>query len=118
MNQAIRLLDICFPLPVKLKLLREHTVTSEKDADITVSTAHRSKGLEWPVVILDEDFADITDPLMPEDERRDETNLLYVAATRARKTLVLNSLMRQLAEEAGRDEQNQKAAEASPSEEG
>ncbi len=47
MNQAIRLLDICFPLPVKLKLLREHTVTCEKDADITVSTAHRSKGLEW-----------------------------------------------------------------------
>ncbi|STE83716.1 helicase/Zfx/Zfy transcription activation region domain-containing protein [Escherichia coli] len=87
MNQAIRLLDICFPLPVKLKLLREHTVTCEKDADITVSTAHRSKGLEWPVVILDEDFADITDPLMPEDERRDETNLLYVAVTRARKTL-------------------------------
>ncbi|MCJ1114587.1 ATP-binding domain-containing protein, partial [Escherichia coli] len=90
-----------------------------KDADITVSTAHRSKGLEWPVVILDEDFADITDPLMPEDERRDETNLLYVAVTRARKTLVLNRLMRQLvAEEAGRDEQNQKAAEASPSEGG
>ncbi|ENR6339674.1 ATP-binding domain-containing protein, partial [Escherichia coli] len=118
MNQAIRLLDICFPLPVKLKLLREHTVTCEKDADITVSTAHRSKGLEWPVVILDEDFADITDPLMPEDEWRDETNLLYVAVTRARKTLVLNSLMRQLAEEAGRDEQNQKAAEASPSEDG
>ncbi len=86
MNQAIRLLDICFPLPVKLKLLREHTVTGEKDADITVSTAHRSKGLEWPVVILDEDFADIIDPLMPEDERKDETNLLYVAVTRARKT--------------------------------
>ncbi|HAM4872599.1 TPA: ATP-binding domain-containing protein, partial [Escherichia coli] len=106
------------PLPVKLKLLREHTVTCEKDADITVSTAHRSKGLEWPVVILDEDFADITDPLMPEDERRDETNLLYVAVTRARKTLVLNSLMRQLAEEAGRDEQSQKATEASPSENG
>ncbi|EKK0415742.1 UvrD-helicase domain-containing protein [Escherichia coli] len=118
MNQAIRLLDICFPLPVKLKLLREHTVTCEKDADITVSTPHRSKGLEWPVVILDEDFADITDPLMPEDERRDETNLLYVAVTRARKTLVLNSLMRQLAEEAGRDGQSQKATEASPSENG
>ncbi|WP_421019451.1 UvrD-helicase domain-containing protein [Klebsiella pneumoniae] len=118
MNQAIRLLDICFPLPVKLKLLREHTVTCEKDADITVSTAHRSKGLEWPVVILDEDFADITDPLMPEDERRDETNLLYVAVTRARKTLVLSSLMRQLAEEAGRDEQSQKATETSPSENG
>ena len=50
LNQAIRLLDICFPLPLKLKLIREHTVTSEKEADITVSMTHRSKGLEWPVV--------------------------------------------------------------------
>lgn len=50
LNQAIRLLDICFPLPLKLKLIQEHTVTSEKEADITVSMTHRSKGLEWPVV--------------------------------------------------------------------
>ncbi|MDY9251667.1 UvrD-helicase domain-containing protein [Escherichia coli] len=50
LNQAIHLLDICFPLPLKLKLIREHTVTSEKEADITVSMTHRSKGLEWPVV--------------------------------------------------------------------
>ena len=56
---------------------------------------------------------------MPEDERRDETNLLYVAVTRARKTLVLNCLMRQLvAEEAGRNKQSQKAADASQSEDG
>ncbi|HIE1973481.1 TPA: UvrD-helicase domain-containing protein [Escherichia coli] len=99
MNQSLRLLDLCFPLPKKLELLRQYTVTNEQDADITVSTAHRSKGLEWPVVILDEDFQDITDPLMTEAERRDETNLLYVAVTRALKTLVLNDLMHQLAEE-------------------
>lgn len=118
MNQSLRLLELCFPLPKKLELLRQYTVTNEQDADITVSTAHRSKGLEWPIVMLDEDFQDITDPLMTEAERHDETCLLYVAVTRALRTLVLNDLMHQLAEEAGRDEQNQKVADASPSEDG
>ncbi|HCP5568231.1 TPA: UvrD-helicase domain-containing protein [Escherichia coli] len=99
MNQSLRLLELCFPLPKKLELLRQYTVTNEQDADITVSTAHRSKGLEWPIVMLDEDFQDITDPLMTEAERHDETCLLYVAVTRSLRTLVLNELMHQLAEE-------------------
>lgn len=102
MSQSIRLLELCFPLPKKLELLREHTVTNEREADITVSTAHRSKGLEWERVVLGDDFQDIADPLMSEQERRDETNLLYVAVTRARRTLVLNELMQQLAEEKSR----------------
>ncbi len=73
--------------------MRRQVVTHEKDAQVTVSTAHRSKGLEWDVVVLNEDFCDITDPLLSAEERQDETNLLYVAVTRARKTLVLNELM-------------------------
>lgn len=96
MNQALRLLDRYFPLPQKLQVMREHAVTNENQAQVTVSTAHRSKGLEWPVVVLDEDFADITDPLMAECERTDETNLLYVAVTRARQTLVINTLLQAL----------------------
>lgn len=91
-----------FSVTKKLELLREHTVTNEREADITVSTAHRSKGLEWERVVLGDDFQDIADPLMSEQERRDETNLLYVAVTRARRTLVLNELMQQLAEEKSR----------------
>lgn len=79
--------------------MREHEVTDENAAQVTVSTAHRSKGLEWPVVVLNEDFADITDPLLPDDERTDETNLLYVAVTRARKTLVINALLQALLDE-------------------
>ncbi|CGU00965.1 helicase-exonuclease AddAB%2C AddA subunit [Salmonella enterica subsp. enterica serovar Typhi] len=74
-------------------------VTHEKDAQVTVSTAHRSKGLEWPVVMLSEDYTDITDPLLSQDE----TNLLYVAVTRARRTLVLNELMRRLSNEGGKN---------------
>ncbi|ELQ9312324.1 ATP-binding domain-containing protein, partial [Serratia marcescens] len=101
MNQGLRLLEQYFPLPQKLQVMREHAVTDESAAQVTVSTAHRSKGLEWPVVVLNEDFADITDPLLPDDERTDETNLLYVAVTRTRKTLVINALLQALLDEGG-----------------
>ncbi|WP_240351916.1 ATP-binding domain-containing protein, partial [Pectobacterium brasiliense] len=63
-----------------------------------VSTAHRSKGLEWDSVMLNDDFSDITDPLLSEAARTDETNLLYVATTRARKLLVRNELLKLLCE--------------------
>lgn len=96
MNQGLRLLDQYFPLPQKLQVMREHAVTDKSQAQVTVSTAHRSKGLEWPVVMLNDDFADITDPLMVDSERTDETNLLYVAVTRAQQTLVLNDLLQVL----------------------
>lgn len=99
MNQGLRLLEQYFPLPQKLQVMREHAVTDETQAQVTVSTAHRSKGLEWPVVALNEDFADITDPMLPDDERTDETNLLYVAVTRARKVLVINGLLQVLLDE-------------------
>lgn len=104
MNQAIRLLDEYFPLPQKLAIMRRQVVTHEKDAQVTVSTAHRSKGLEWDVVVLNEDFCDITDPQLSAEELQDETNLLYVAVTRARKTLVLNELM--LCLKAGEEQKN------------
>ncbi|MBA7930171.1 ATP-dependent helicase [Klebsiella sp. RHBSTW-00215] len=104
MNQGLRLLDQYFPLPQKLQVMREHAVTDESAAQVTVSTAHRSKGLEWPVVALNEDFTDITDPLLPEDERTDETNLLYVAVTRARKTLVTNALLQALLDDEAEDD--------------
>lgn len=101
MNQGLRLLDQYFPLPQKLQVMREHAVTDESQAQVTVSTAHRSKGLEWPVVMLNDDFADITDPLMVDSERTDETNLLYVAVTRAQQTLVLNDLLQVLMDSEG-----------------
>lgn len=47
----------------------------------------------WPLTRLSEDFFDITDPLLPDEERQDEINLLYVADTRVRRTLVLNELL-------------------------
>lgn len=48
----------------------------EQDADLVISTAHKSKGREWDAVRLAADF--------PVDARDEELRLLYVAATRAR----------------------------------
>ncbi|WNK42602.1 UvrD-helicase domain-containing protein [Pantoea agglomerans] len=90
MGQGVRLLDKYFPLPTLLNVLKNREVTRECDADITVVTAHRSKGLEWDAVCINNDFVDIQDPLLNPREKEDELNLLYVSATRARKVLVPN----------------------------
>ena len=53
----------------------------------------------WDTVMLYEDFQEpdsMDNEPENEEKRRDELNLLYVAATRARKTPVLNSVLRQI----------------------
>lgn len=52
----------------------------EKDAELVISTAHKAKGREWPVVKLGGDFAAKKGDV-------DELRLLYVAATRAKSQL-------------------------------
>ena len=68
-----------------------------RKADIVLSTIHKAKGLEFDTVILLNDFADLREihgsgrgRSWPEDEK----NLLYVAITRAKNNLVMNSLVR------------------------
>lgn len=59
----------------------------KEDPDVTLITAHRSKGREWDNVVLANDFPmPNSEGILPEQER----NLLYVAATRAVKNLVVN----------------------------
>ena len=60
------------------KLYEAHKVR-EKDADITLSTAHKSKGREWNNVQLADDFRTLGHKLHSDEE----INLLYVAVTRA-----------------------------------
>lgn len=59
--------------------------------DITMTTAHKSKGREWRVVVLADDFPSCYNS---EGEwvglTEMEENLLYVALTRAREVLVYN----------------------------
>jgi len=81
-------------LPQRILALRSCTVDKELDATITLTSAHKSKGLEWDFVGLFDDFT--SDPLSPDIDagrRDDELNLLYVAVTRAMKILAINSLV-------------------------
>lgn len=52
-------------------------MTTEKDADLVISTAHKSKGRQWETVKLASDFP--TKSKCDDSDRR----LIYVAATRA-----------------------------------
>lgn len=56
------------------------------DADVVVTTAHKSKGLEWDVVQLAGDFP-VNDPDKGKELTDADKRLLYVAATRAQKHL-------------------------------
>lgn len=63
-------------------------LTDERRADVTVSTSHRGKGREFPVVRIASDFEEPTDadgePTEPSPE---EVRLAYVAVTRAQNHL-------------------------------
>lgn len=56
----------------------------EEDADIIISTAHKSKGREWHKVRIAPDFRE---PAEGEDPSREECMLSYVAVTRAQYVL-------------------------------
>jgi superfamily I DNA/RNA helicase len=70
----------------KLSFILYQTSKSSQDADITITTAHKAKGLEWDRVKLGPDFKfpkdDAKKPMNPE-----EVNALYVATTRALRQL-------------------------------
>jgi ATP-dependent exoDNAse (exonuclease V) beta subunit len=71
----------------------------EQYADVTVSTAHKAKGREWPTVRISADFAPEDTGETDEDGHPvaapidpDEARLAYVAVTRARLHLDLGGL--------------------------
>ena len=73
--------------------IMEQTVP-ESEADVTVITAHKSKGRQWPrvrIAMTPQDIAPslIRDPDNAEQERRDRLMLLYVAITRAQEKLFI-----------------------------
>lgn len=59
----------------------------EQDADLVISTAHKSKGRAWPSVQLAGDF-----PMDFAKASDDELRLLYVAVTRARLELDIEAV--------------------------
>lgn len=61
-------------------------------AGVTLSTAHKAKGLEWDSVVLLDDFQALESKLDPATKKiimpdRQEVNLIYVALTRALRCL-------------------------------
>ena len=77
-----------------LGILKSHK--NNTTPDVTLTTAHKSKGREFPVVVLADDF--------PTGYNRagswvglteDELNILYVACTRAKDTLYYNQTVQE-----------------------
>lgn len=68
-----------------------------RDPDLILTTAHKSKGREFDIVVLANDFPDVFDKdgefIGLEDA---EANLLYVALTRAKFTLVRNTTLKDI----------------------
>ncbi|SDH76323.1 UvrD-helicase domain-containing protein [Propionivibrio dicarboxylicus] len=82
-------------IPTLVPMVKQALVAQDQ-AHITLSTAHKSKGLEFDQVILGEDFENFVDEegFVRADEMDDldqEANLVYVAVTRAIKAIELNS---------------------------
>lgn len=72
-----------------LGALRGHR--NSKEPDVTYITASKSKGLEWDHVVLGNDFPRLNaGECVKVSNPTEENNILYVAATRARKSLMIN----------------------------
>jgi DNA polymerase III epsilon subunit-like protein len=76
-------------LPQKIELVRRFS-SSAKESVMSLSTAHRSKGLEWQKVILQNDYREITNvsaTIKDDPDILGEMNLIYVAMTRASEAI-------------------------------
>lgn len=78
-------------IPSLVARIKQATVKDPSQAQLHLTTAHKSKGLEWDNVRLTDDYADLLDdknrPVKPSNIEEEDINILYVAATRAKKKL-------------------------------
>lgn len=74
-----------------LQMVKDMAVKYQEDADYTVSTVHKAKGMEYDTVYLLDDFVDDT-AIEKHDFSpciKEEFNILYVAVTRAKNKITL-----------------------------
>ena len=89
--EEIELLGICkvvenyrYRLPALVDAITRKTADPE-NAQVILTTAHKSKGLQWPNVYLTSDYLSLIENgelIDPTDIDPDEFNLIYVAITR------------------------------------
>lgn len=85
MGEALRYIEV---------LERHYNTTSP---DVILTTAHKSKGREWDIVLLADDFPSVYNDkgeFVGLDDQ--ERNLVYVAATRAKEVLCYNSTVAEM----------------------
>lgn len=83
--------------------IKEVIVEDVDLADYTISTAHKSKGLEWESVELDDDMLDLEEeerPLVEVLKTGQTLNLIYVAITRTKHKVKIPSSVYEVLEQA------------------
>lgn len=91
MGRNVRIIDDYPNLQADIETIHRFTVPSARDADVILTTVHRAKGMEWPVVRLSDDFLELFNADLGDLKVIDELNLAYVAVTRAINVLELNT---------------------------
>lgn len=84
--EIVSLVKIIDKFGVKAVLASMARCTNTKKPDILITTAHKSKGLEWDNVTIYSDFSYDAETRQIE---REELNILYVAITRAKKNICI-----------------------------
>jgi len=82
-------------LPIIIEKIKTVCCKDIRMADIILSTVHKAKGLEFDTVVLLNDFPDFKDNFGRIAVSEDEKNLIYVAITRAKTSLVMNNLVKE-----------------------
>lgn len=81
-------------IPYLIESLKTKSIKNLTGEEIILSTAHKAKGLEFPSVVLLDDFADLKVEIDANGKETrpsiEDINILYVALTRAEKNLKLN----------------------------
>lgn len=96
MLRAVKIVEKYYNLPKLIDRLRLTETQDPDQAVITLTTAHRAKGLEFPSVRLGDDFPCLLDSDSDDEIISDEINLLYVASTRAINDLECNDAVLEL----------------------
>lgn len=108
LGRVVREYGDAIPDLVKRIQMEATPLLSGNEPVIVMTTGHRSKGLEWKDVVLTEDFTDMKKKFDPAEDAEvepdiQEINLLYVASTRAQRSLLLPANIRSWLEETNPD---------------